>query len=640
MFQKLAFLFVMAAAPFGVTAVTTLVDATNNFIKSTESTFDHQVTLVEGELTFHWNDIEGNAVEARLIHTAGSIDEAPSWLAVGFFDVENNSNFTSTSEFMVGSDAVIGLVEGGSVQKYALGGKVVAQTAGVHLLDRQTLVFSSIVQHKADDGSVTTVLTFEKLLEESDMYEVRLLHSGENVFLWAIGPPGATELARHTSKGAFTLDLTLVRNEAASGLGGSGSTTNTTSIGGSSSDSSTKNVASIVDAECNSDVEAGYLMLPLMPEVSFHWKVDGNNFCGIFQYLGDAWLGWGFSEDGNMIGSTAIIGLPNENTVDVRNINDKSVQGFVVATEQSLVESSITQVNGVTQLRFTKALDTVPVINNGANTFIFAVGESNEFGYHQHRSALRIKDLVSCASITTSTGEVPMTNLGAFAAHGTIATLAWGIASPFAITVAWFRTLVPSSWIYIHVFSNVISFFFTLVAVIVAISAMSVQPAGVNTAHFSNPHHWVGLVLLVCVTFQVMNGFLRPPVEKKDPYATSHYDMDNSLIKFPRSPREIWYFSHRFTGISMLAMGIYQIQSGLNLFAADFYVTSIAPWFWGYVGLFAFCLISLKIWIMFEEYKARRGMEAMHVDHRSGGGLSTGMSHTDSELVPVQFDMS
>lgn len=638
MIQKRVLLLAISA-PFAVTAQMTIVDATKNFVKSTESTFDHEISLKKAELSFHWNDVEGNTVMGRLIHTAPSIAEAPSWLAIGFYATENKANITVNTPFMIGSDAVIGIVEPGSVKKYSLDGKVVAVKDGVHPTERQTLVFSSIVRHDSDDGTVTTVLSFEKLLEESNTNEVRLLQSGVNVFLWAVGPPGAKALSKHTSKGVFTLDLMAVQKQAGSSNSDGSTTGDVTTDGNDSTGDRSKNIASVVDAQCNSNVEPGFLMLELMPGISFHWKVDDSTFSGVFQYEGEGWLGWGFSKDGSMIGSSAIIGLPEENTVNVRKLNDKSVNGISVSPEQNLIESSITQEKGITQLRFKKALDTSPIIHNGENTFIFAIGESNKFGYHQHRNTVRVKDLVSCSNSNEDGSGSGMTHLGAFAAHGTIATLAWGIASPFAITVAWFRTLVPSSWIYIHVFSNVLSFFFTLIAVIVAISAMSIQPAGAG-GHFSDPHHWVGLVLLVAVTFQVMNGFLRPPVEKKDPYAASHYDMDNSSMKCPRSPREVWYFSHRTTGIAMLAMGIYQIQSGLNLFAADFNVTSITPIFWGYVGLFAFCLITLKFWIMFEEFKARRGMEAMHVDHRSAGGSSGGLSHTDSELVPVQFDMS
>lgn len=634
MFQKLVFLLA-AVVHLGVTvtAQIAIVDATKGFVKSTESTFDHEITLKKGQLTFHWNDISGNTFEGRLIHTALSVAEAPSWLGVGFFDIENKGTISADTAFMIGSDAVIGLVETESVEKYSLDGKLVAEQDGVHPMERQTLVFSSIVQHDADDGTVTTVLSFEKLLEESDTMEVRLLHSGENVFLWAVGPPEQTALGKHTEKGVFTLDFTAVQQQAESGIT-SGENTETSD--------KTKNVASVVEAQCDSNVQSGYLMLELLTGLSFHWNVEGTVFTGILQYEGEGWLGFGLSETGGMIGSTAIIGLPTEKKVDVRDLKDKSIKAITVSTEQNLIESSITQEKGVTQLRFKKEMGTFPVINEGANTFIFAVGENNVFGYHEHRDSVRVKDLVSCSRINNNDGSnLAMTHMGAFAAHGTLATLAWGISSPFAVTVAWFRTLVPSSWIYIHVFSNVLTFFFTLIAVIVAISAMSVQPAGAG-GHFSDPHHWVGLVLLVAVTFQVMNGFLRPPIEKKDPYAASHYDLDNSFIKCPRTPRQIWYACHRVTGVSMLAMGIYQIQSGMNLFARNYGVESIASWFWGYVGLFAFCLISLKFWIMFEEYKARRGMEAMHVDHRSrsGGSSAGGLSHADSELVPVQFDMS
>jgi hypothetical protein len=65
----------------------------------------------------------------------------------------------------------------------------------------------------------------------------------------------------------------------------------------------------------------------------------------------------------------------------------------------------------------------------------------------------------------------------------------------------------------------------------------------------------------------------------------------------------------------MLAMGIYQISSGLSLYAEDFTVTSIEPWFWLYVGLFAFFLISLKVWIMMEEHKARQNVGMLSSDH-------------------------
>lgn len=615
-----------------IAKATTIIDATANFSPSSEAEYDHEIILIPGEMAFHWNDVSGNTIDCRLVHAAPSVDKAPSWIGLGFYDTFSNTDpISADSQLIIGSDAVIGLVATSIVKKYGLDGMTVNATDGVHPLEHQTLINPSIKQHNADDGTATTILTFTKELEESNVEEVRLRKEGMNVFIFGEGAPGETTLVMNDQWGAFTLDMAAV--EARTAYGESGSSSKGTDGGASTSDGSA-NTARIVDGQCGSELEGYDHQFIATSDVTFYWKIDGNILKAALKVKKVAWVGFAISDNGMMIGSEAIIGMPSESTATKYILGDKQV-GAIVATKDttSLKAASIQQGDGYTTLTFENALDvssdTHPINSTGLNTFLFAVGKGNQFGYHASRGSFRI-DLASCEGSGTTTTK---SHMGAFAAHGTMATLAWAIASPFAMTVAWFRTLVPSSWIYIHVFSNVCSFFFTLIAVIIAISAVSVQQ---DSSHFNNPHHWVGIIMLVGITFQVMNGFLRPPVEKRDPYSTSHYDIDRGFIKWPRSPREVWYFSHRVTGISLLGMGIYQIVSGLDLFAANYNVSSIAPLFWGYVAIFAFCLISLKFWIMYEEYKARRGMEAMHVEHRSGasaGGPS-------DDLVPVQFDMS
>mmetsp|Transcript_22874 Transcript_22874/g.32741 ORF Transcript_22874/g.32741 Transcript_22874/m.32741 type:complete len:655 (+) Transcript_22874:34-1998(+) len=633
-----------------------VIDGTTDFKPSTESEFDHEVTLKAGELAFHWNDPDGNTLDCRLVHKASSQDDVPSWLSVGFYDTYKNSDDVSpSSELVVGSEAVIGLSQGSKVNKYTI---TALESDGAKQLDHQTLKDTAMKSINHDDGSISTVLTFTKELEESNTEEVRLRASGVNVFLWGVAPSGDTGLNLDGQWGALKIDLSAVELAASSNSATAGEAETKTEIetpeapeataqsGDESGDeektskandllheeddaaTADDNTAPVLTGECSSDLDGFDKKIALTPLLSFHWNA-GSNLKGALQYQGESWLGFGISSNGKMKGSTAVIGKPDDGTVGMFDLEDKAIEA-IKETQNTLVSSSIKQEGGTTILELELPYSD-GITKTGLSTFLFAIGAGNEFGYHEHRGSFRL-DLSFCGDTEIKT------HMGAFAAHGTIATLAWAIASPFAVTVAWFRTLVPSSWIYIHVFSNVISFFFTLIAVIVAISAMSVQTSG---SHFSDPHHWVGLVLLVAVTFQVMNGFLRPPVEKRDPYATSHYDMNSSFLKLPKSPREVWYFSHRCTGIAMLAMGIYQIQSGLTLFADNYKVESVLPWFWGYVALFAFCLITLKFWIMFEEYKARRGMEAMHVDNTQSvteGGVNS--SHQDNELVPVQFDMS
>lgn len=362
-------------------------------------------------------------------------------------------------------------------------------------------------------------------------------------------------------------------------------------------------------------------MVQLTPELTFHWtlKEDATTpvLDGVLEYDGEGWLGFGVSPNGEMIGSTAIIGLPGTGTEPAEySLEGKSVDAVNQAEPfESPEKAVITQAGGKTILRFVKVLEDDAsnggFTENGLNTFIFAAGSSNELGYHQHRGSFRI-NLNSCeeGTTTSSTGSSSqMTKQGSFATHGMLAVLAWGVATPFAVTVAWFRTLVPSSWIYIHVFSNVLSFIFTVVAVIVAITAKSKQA---DPSHFTKPHHVVGVTLMVLMTFQVFSGFSRPPVEKK----SSHYN-DGHGWALPSSKRELWYFLHRLSGVAMLGMGVYQISSGLNLYAEDFNVTSIAPWFWLYVGLFAFFLIALKVWILLEEYKARQELRMLPSDQGS-----------------------
>lgn len=81
----------------------------------------------------------------------------------------------------------------------------------------------------------------------------------------------------------------------------------------------------------------------------------------------------------------------------------------------------------------------------------------------------------------------------------------------------------------------------------------------------------------------------------------------------------------------MLGMGMYQISSGLTLFADDFNVTSIVPWFWLYAGFFAFFLIALRVWIMMEEQKARQGMEVLSYPDEEG---SHDMDRESHDLAP------
>lgn len=303
-----------------------------------------------------------------------------------------------------------------------------------------------------------------------------------------------------------------------------------------------------------------------------------------------------------------------------------------------------------TILKFTKPLwgdsnEPVPIlrVEQGATaTFLYAVGEGRELAYHQHRGQFRL-DLTQCGGTIAISGSANAkadskvwTNHKLFAAHGFFAALAWAFFTPFAVTVAWFRILVPSSWIYIHVFANVFTVLLTVLAFALAIGGVAKQDGG---DHFSKTHHWIGTLLVAMSAFQVTNGFLRPPVERKDHPPTSMHHTPPpqqvclGIFPIPRTPREAWHTTHRTTGLTALAMGIYQIQSGLRLYAMRFQTSSIVNYYWMYVGIFLVILIVLKLYVIREEDRARQGvLQAVRTSEPSPedepDAETIGMNHT------------
>jgi hypothetical protein len=62
------------------------------------------------------------------------------------------------------------------------------------------------------------------------------------------------------------------------------------------------------------------------------------------------------------------------------------------------------------------------------------------------------------------------------------------------------------------------------------------------------------------------------------------------------------------SGLTALVVGIYQMQSGLKLYAMRFQVTSMVNYYWMYVGIFGVSLIAMKLYVIREEDKARQGV--------------------------------
>ena len=145
----------------------------------------------------------------------------------------------------------------------------------------------------------------------------------------------------------------------------------------------------LLQDDCSQDLKN---TLKLTDTLTLHWDVDYGSSADMHMLQvcmrseTDGWLGFGVSPSGMMIGAETVIGLPDENTVLKYSLNGKGPTSVVAmnATNQTLMNTDIQQVNGVTVLSFEKYLEEGkdPIKLGQNNTFIYAEAANNAFGYH------------------------------------------------------------------------------------------------------------------------------------------------------------------------------------------------------------------------------------------------------------------
>jgi hypothetical protein len=116
---------------------------------------------------------------------------------------------------------------------------------------------------------------------------------------------------------------------------------------------------------------------------------SGNGLlCGRVEAVHDGWVGIGFSADGLMAGSQAVIGIPLEGTVLKYDLTSAATP--MSEERQTLTDTSITLgVEGMVIMEFAKLLveeGEVPILEDAENTFLHARG-SVTLGYHSSRTS-------------------------------------------------------------------------------------------------------------------------------------------------------------------------------------------------------------------------------------------------------------
>jgi len=134
--------------------------------------------------------------------------------------------------------------------------------------------------------------------------------------------------------------------------------------------------------EIDSSATLHYAIVPSNPPGS------GNGLlCGRLEAENDGWVGLAISENGQMIGSESIIGLPGDNTVLKYEMAGKSTARVTAMSveKQTLTATSIIQEGGKTIMEFTKLLvedGEIPILEQGVNIFLHARGDGSSLGFH------------------------------------------------------------------------------------------------------------------------------------------------------------------------------------------------------------------------------------------------------------------
>lgn len=362
----------------------------------TPDSFDcERIVDSSGLMKFSWN--EPFQVAGRTFLTTRMSFAGIGWVGWGIP--------ASAAGQMIGSDAVIGLPDLPNSRtnpgKYSLNAKGLA---GVVLdpIVEQDLIDSSIVQTDED-----TTMTFTYILNQPGSNPVDD-GGGMNTFIWAYG--FSNTLGYHRNRGSFETDFSCPPTQAPT-IGPD--TIEPTMEPSPAPQSSTQLPTQTFEYEVTVDQN---------DLVQYAWntpfEVAGRILLtSRLTYAGVGWLGWGVpdSPEGNMIGSTAVIGKPDESEGRFNpgkyKLEGRFLGGIVPfpLIQQTLIEATIEQSADRTAMTWTMILNETDFnpINENNQTLIWAYGFDNTFGLHRNRGSFVVNLMMSTQAPSAMPSDVP-----------------------------------------------------------------------------------------------------------------------------------------------------------------------------------------------------------------------------------------
>lgn len=275
------------------------------------------------------------------------------------------------------------------------------------------------------------------------------------------------------------------------------------------------------------------------------------------------WVGMGFSNDGFMIGSSAMVGWIDSNrngTIQLYYLGGKSAS-LVKAdnTESRLaVVSSSERVHylGSTiylsfQVQFSEPVK--------AKHILFAHGSATPVNYqlsqHTDENSIVFDFSTGASSSASASTDALKRN------HGALNIFAWGVLVPIGAIIARYCRQWDPAWFYLHLGFQVSGFIFGLAGIVLGVTLYKKLAAAVHA------HRGIGIFVLVLGIFQVLALLFRP-------------DKDAKMRKY-------WNWGHHWLGRLLIFMAAVNIVYGIHLAEAG------KSWKVGYGFVVAILLVSV-----------------------------------------------
>ncbi|KAK7258504.1 hypothetical protein RIF29_24083 [Crotalaria pallida] len=221
------------------------------------------------------------------------------------------------------------------------------------------------------------------------------------------------------------------------------------------------------------------------------------------------WVGIGFSRDGMMVGSSAMVGWINKH--GHAKIKQFYLRGKkpseVIADKGELPLNNMPAAVATNGAEIYLAFQLQTTIPFGNQPILLAFGtklpQNHHLSKHEDKTAL-VFDFSSGSTGPSSNGLIQMRK-----SHGIVGIIGWGLILPVgAIIARYFRHKDPL-WFYLHSVIQLVGFIFGLATVLLGLQLYSKMHAHIPA------HRGIGIFVLVLSILQILAFFLRPNKDSK-----------------------------------------------------------------------------------------------------------------------------